>query len=79
MTWETFGAAGGGIVAVQLPHIVAIYDAHGTIKLSTTARDVHVLRGVTVRRATALVSAPADSHAASSGSEAVLQSAAKHD
>lgn len=62
MNWVTFEAAAGGLVAVQLQHIVAIYDEQGTVKLSTTAGDVHVLKDTTVQRAAALVSAAVDAH-----------------
>jgi len=52
MSWVTFEVAGGGLVAVQRQHVVAIYDEQGTVKLSTTACGVHVLRDITVQRAT---------------------------
>jgi hypothetical protein len=44
MSWVTFEVAGGGLVAVQPQHVVAIYDEQGVVKLSTTASDVHVLK-----------------------------------
>jgi hypothetical protein len=44
MTWVTFEVAGGGLVAVQRQHVVAIYDEQGVVKLSTTASGVHVLK-----------------------------------
>lgn len=67
MNWITFEVAGGGLVAVQLRHVVAIYDEQGSVKLSTTGGGVHVLRDTTVQRAVALVSATSD--AAEAGPE----------
>lgn len=67
MNWVTFEVAEGGLVAVQLQHIVAIYDEHGTVKLATTAFGVHVLKDTTVQRAVLVVSAVADAEAARSG------------
>jgi hypothetical protein len=52
MSWVTFEVAGGGLVAVQQQHVVAIYDEQGVVKLSTTACGVHVLKDTTVQRAT---------------------------
>lgn len=60
MTWITFEIAGGGLVTVQLQHIVAIYDEQGCVKLSTAAGDVLVLKEMTVQRAAGLVSAASD-------------------
>ncbi|MGA3400064.1 MAG: hypothetical protein ABSC95_12665 [Acetobacteraceae bacterium] len=60
MTWVTFEVVGGGLVAVQPRHVVAIYDELGAVKLATTAGDVHILKDMTVQRATALVSKAAD-------------------
>jgi hypothetical protein len=51
MTWVTFEVAGGGLVAVQRQHVVAIYDEQGVVKLSTTASGVHILKDTTVQRA----------------------------
>jgi hypothetical protein len=50
MSWVTFEVAGGGLVAVQPQHVVAIYDEQGAVKLSTTACGVHVLKDATVQR-----------------------------
>jgi hypothetical protein len=60
VSWVTFEAAAGGLVVVQLRHIVAIYDEQGEVKLSTTAGGVHSLKDITVRRAAALVSREED-------------------
>jgi hypothetical protein len=56
VSWVTFEAATGGLVVVQLRHVVAIYDEQGEVKLATTAGGVHSLKDITVRRAAALVS-----------------------
>ena len=63
MSWVTFEVAGGGLVAVQLQHIVAIYDEQGAVKLATTAAGVHVLKETTVQRAVMLISDAADAEA----------------
>jgi hypothetical protein len=55
VSWVTFEAATGGLVVVQLRHIVAIYDEQGEVKLATTAGGVHSLKDITVRRAAAIV------------------------
>ena len=60
MNWISFETAGGGLVTVQLQHVVAVYDEQGSVKLSTAAGGVHVLKDITVRRAVAMVSAAAD-------------------
>jgi hypothetical protein len=60
VSWVTFEVAGGGLVALQLRHIVAIYDEQGSVKLATTAGGVHVLKDTTVQRAAMVVSAAAD-------------------
>jgi hypothetical protein len=60
MSWVTFEAAAGGLVVVQLRHIVAIYDEHGEVKLATTAGGVHSLKDITVRRAAAIVAREED-------------------
>ena len=60
MSWVTFEAANGGLVVVQLRHIVAIYDEQGTVKLATAAGGVHVLKDITVRRAADIVSRAQD-------------------
>ncbi len=56
VSWVTFEAATGGLVTVQLRHIVAIYDEQGSVKLATTAGGVHVLKDITVQRAAGIVS-----------------------
>lgn len=63
MSWVTFEVVGGGLVAVQLQHIVAIYDEQGAVKLSTTASGVHVLKDTTVHRAVMVVTAAAEAEA----------------
>jgi hypothetical protein len=63
MGWVTFEVAGGGLVAVQPRHVVAIYDELGAVKLATTAGGVHVLKDMTVNRATAIVSRAAEADA----------------
>ena len=63
MGWVTFETAEGGLVAVQPHHVVAIYDELGAVKLSTAAGGVHVLKDMTVQRATALVSRAAEADA----------------
>lgn len=60
MTWVTFEAATGGLVVVQVNHIVAIYDEQGEVKLATAAGGVHRLKDITVRRAVAIVSSAED-------------------
>ncbi|GAC1427070.1 MAG: hypothetical protein NVSMB6_27280 [Burkholderiaceae bacterium] len=60
MSWVTFQAATGGLVTVQLRHIVAIYDEQGSVKLATTSGGVHILKDITVQRAAALVSKAED-------------------
>ena len=67
VNWVTFEVAGGGLVSVQLQHIVAIYDEQGTVKLATTASGVHVLKDITVQRAVMAVCAAADAEATRSG------------
>ena len=67
MNWVTFEVEGGGRVAVQLQHVVAIYDEQGSVKLATTASGVHVLKDTTVQRAVMIVSAAADAEAARTG------------
>ena len=64
MNWVTFEVVGGGLVAAQLQHVVAIYDEQGAVKLATTASGVHVLKDITVQRAVMVVSAAADAKAA---------------
>jgi len=66
VNWVTFEVVGGGLVAVQLQHIVAIYDEQGAVKLATTATGVHVLNNITVQRAVMVVSAAADADASQS-------------
>jgi hypothetical protein len=60
MSWITFEVAGGGLVAVQPQHVVAIYDEQGAVKLSTTASGVHVLKDTTVQRAATRLTAAAE-------------------
>jgi hypothetical protein len=60
VSWVTFEAATGGLVTVQLRHIVAIYDEQGAVKLATTAGGVHRLKDITVRRAVAMVASAED-------------------
>lgn len=67
MNWVTFEVASGGLVAVQLEHIVAIYDEQGAVKLATAASGVHVLKDTTVQRALVVISAAADAEAARNG------------
>jgi hypothetical protein len=67
VNWVTFEVEGGGRVAVQLQHVVAIYDEQGSVKLATTASGVHVLKETTVQRAVMIVSAAADAEAARTG------------
>ena len=55
MSWVTFEAATGGLVVVQLTHVVAIYDEQGEVKLATTSGGVHILKDITVQRAAAIV------------------------
>ncbi|MBN8872785.1 MAG: hypothetical protein J0H67_08115 [Rhodospirillales bacterium] len=55
MSWVTFEVEGGGLVKVRAQHVVAIYDEQGSVKLSTVAGGVHLLRDMTVQRAAALV------------------------
>jgi len=64
MSWITFEVVGGGLVAVQPQHVVAIYDEQGAVKLSTTACGVHVLKDTTVRRAAMVVSDAAEAEEA---------------
>ena len=64
MSWVTFEAAAGGLLVVQLRHVVAIYDEQGAVKLATTAGGVHVLKDITVQRAAGIVSRAEDATAA---------------
>jgi len=63
VTWVTFEAAAGGLVVVQVQHVVAIYDEQGEVKLATAAGGVHTLKEITVRRAAAMVSSAQDATA----------------
>jgi hypothetical protein len=63
VSWVTFEAAGGGLITVQLHHVVAIYDEQGQVKLATTAGGVHILKDITVQRAAAIVSNAEDATA----------------
>ena len=56
MSWITFETAGGGLVVVQLHHIVSIYDEQGCVKLATAAGGEHILQDMSVQRAAARVS-----------------------
>jgi hypothetical protein len=60
VSWVTFEAATGGLVVVQVRHVVAIYDEQGAVKLATAAGVVHVLKDITVQRAAAIVSSAQD-------------------
>jgi len=51
----TFQTSGGGLLVVQVCHIVSIYDEQGAVKLATTASGVQVLKDMTVQRAAAAV------------------------
>jgi hypothetical protein len=53
VSWVTFQAEAGGLVTIQLAHIVAVYDEQGKVKLATTAGGVHTLKDITVQRAAA--------------------------
>lgn len=63
MSWVTFEVATGGRVAVQIRHVVAIYDEQGEVKLSTTAGGVHTLKDISVQRAAGVVSKAEDATA----------------
>jgi len=63
VSWVTFEAATGGLVTVQLRHIVAIYDEQGAVKLATSSGGVHILKDITVRRAASIVSQAEDATA----------------
>jgi hypothetical protein len=67
MSWITFETAGGGLVVVQLNHIVAIYDEQGEVKLATAAGGEHILRDMSVQRAAARVSAAIEADVAEAG------------
>ncbi|HEX3575050.1 MAG TPA: hypothetical protein VHU42_10660 [Rhodopila sp.] len=56
MSWVTFETVTGGLVVVQLRHIVAIYDEQGEVKLATASGGVHILKDITVQRAAGIVS-----------------------
>jgi hypothetical protein len=66
VSWITFEAAAGGLVVVQTHHVVAIYDEQGTVKLATAAGGVHILKGMTVQRAVALITEATEADAANS-------------
>lgn len=55
MSWVTFEASTGGLVVVQLTHVVAIYDEQGEVKLATSSGGVHILKDITVQRAAGIV------------------------
>ncbi len=67
MGWVTFEVVGGGLVAVQPHHAVAIYDELGAVKLATAAGGVHVLKDITVQRAVAIVARAAEADTTRSG------------
>jgi hypothetical protein len=60
VSWVTFEAAAGGLVVVQVHHVVAIYDEGGEVKLATAAGGVHRLKDISVRRAAAIVASAQD-------------------
>ena len=43
MSWVTFEVAGGGLVAVQSRHVVAIYDEQGAVKLPARCLSINEL------------------------------------
>lgn len=52
VTFET----DGGLLKVQVAHLVAIYDELGVVKISTTAGGVHTLsKRMTVQKAAQIV------------------------
>ena len=55
MRWVALETATGGLVVVQLSHVVAIYDEQGEVKLATTSGGVHILKDITVQRAAGIV------------------------
>lgn len=57
MSWISFDTEGGGLVMVQLRHVVAIYDEQGHVKLATAAGGEHILKDISVQRAAARVAA----------------------
>jgi hypothetical protein len=67
MSWVSFETAAGGLVMLQLLHIVAIYDEQGQVKLATAAGGEHVLKDMSVQRAAARVSAAVEAHVAAAG------------
>jgi hypothetical protein len=60
VSWVTFEAATGGLVVVQVRHVVALYDEGGDVKMSTAAGGVHSLKDMSVRRAAAIVASAED-------------------
>jgi hypothetical protein len=60
VSWVTFEAATGGLVVVQVRHVVALYDEGGQVKLATAAGGVHSLKDISVRRAAAIVASAED-------------------
>ena len=60
MSWVTFEAATGGLVVVQVSHVVAIYNEQGEVKLATSSGGVHILKDISVQRAAAIVSKAQD-------------------
>lgn len=64
MTWITFETMDGGLVVVELRHIVAIYDEQGQVKLATAAGGEHILKDMSVQRAAARISAASEADVA---------------
>ena len=67
VSWVTFETAAGGLVVVQLRHIVAIYDEQGQVKLATAAGGEHVLKDMSVQRAAARIAAAVEAQVAAAG------------
>lgn len=68
MNGVPFEVTGGGLVAVQPQHAVAICDEPDVVKLSTTAAGVHVLQDTTTQRAAIRLTTAADAEAQSAAS-----------
>lgn len=60
MSWVTFETASGGLLVVQLRHVVSIYNEQGEVKLATAAGGVHILKDITVQRAAGMVTRAED-------------------
>jgi hypothetical protein len=63
VSWVTFESATGGLVVVQVRHVVAIYDEQGAVKLATASGGVHILKDMSVQRAAGIVSKAEDATA----------------